>query len=290
MTGPFDDTTLEAGLLDLGLALDVPPAPDVARAVGARLRLERSARRPALRLRWALIAALIALVALAAIAAGRGFGLPGLRIFFETPAPTASPPPTPSPPPSTARPSPAPTALPSAPPAPGPTLTGLTGRPTSVADARREVEFEVRLPDRVLVGGPPSSVYLDRQVPGGEVILIWTVADVPATANLPLGPEGTGRVAFVMTQTRGRIEEGLLGKLLGPGNTITPLDLGRGVSGIWIEGPVHRLLVYDATGNVRETATRDVGNVLAWVRNGVLYRIETNLDLERTLPVARSVP
>jgi hypothetical protein len=313
MTGPLrptnlatlDDAALEAALLDLGRALDVPPGPDVSRAVAARLRSRRRPARPAFRVRWALFAALFALLAIAAIAAGRGFGLPGLRIFFETPAPTTSPPPTSaatatatalaSP---TALPTPTTTATPIAPPTPtptpavsaaAPTLAPLNGERTTLEDARRAVTFPIALPDPGLASAP-SLVYLDRDVPGGEVLLVWLVADTAGTADLPVGPDGTGRVAFVMTETRGRIEEGLLGKLLGPDNTITPVDVGRGVTGLWIDGPVHRLYVYDSTGNVRETATRDVGNVLAWVRNGVLYRIETNLDLDRALRIARSVP
>ena len=80
----------------------------------------------------------------------------------------------------------------------------------------------------------------------------------------------------------------ILGKTLGPGNTITPVDVD-GATGLWISGPVHELFVFDGAGGVRPEQTRIVGNVLAWVRNETLFRIETPLGLDDALRVARSM-
>ena len=133
-------------------------------------------------------------------------------------------------------------------------------------------------------------VFLDRGVTGGEVILAYVVADAPEAAGLPVAPDGNGRVAFLLTESLGETDESILGKMLGPGNTITSVDVGRGVSGFWIQGPVHELLLFEPGGGVREAKTRDVGDVLVWNRGGTLLRLETTLGLDRALEIARSVP
>ncbi len=111
-------------------------------------------------------------------------------------------------------------------------------------------------------------------------------AGAPA-ASLPVGPDGSP-IAYVLTESAGLIDESILGKTLGPGNTITPVDVD-GATGLWISGPVHELFVFDGAGDVRPEQTRIVGNVLAWVRNETLFRIETPLGLDDALRVARSM-
>src|SRR5262249_17330222 len=92
--GPLDDATLEVALTDLASAIALPPTPDLATPVARRLRAEGTARgerrASTWRLRWALIAALLALLLFAGAAVGFGWRLPGLIITSTapTPAPT----------------------------------------------------------------------------------------------------------------------------------------------------------------------------------------------------------
>ena len=305
----MDDATLEAALRDFGSALQVPPAPDVSATVAARVTAERHRGvrpgRVRVSLRWALLAAVLAVLALVALAAAGGLGLPGLRIGFVGPSASPSPSTGPSasgPSPSIREPSPA-AAAPSASggasgatqtmtasvPPPAATLSPIGATPTTLDAARRAVTFPVVLPDPVAVGGAVPQVYLDRDVVGGEVVLLYpATADAGGPAgSLPVGPDGSP-IAYVLTESAGLINELILGKTLGPGNTITPVEID-GATGLWISGPVHELLVFDGAGDVRPERTRIVGNVLAWVRNETLFRIETPLALDDALRVARSM-
>ena len=287
----LDEATLEAALRGLAQAVEVPPTPDLARMVGARLREPTGPRRlratQRFNLRWALIVALIALVVLAGIAAAIGFGLPGLRISFV--------PPTASPVGATASPrqiAATPSVTSSAPPStasPRITLSPITGGvPTSLEAARSGVPFRVLVPSPDEVGGTEPLIYLDRTVPDGEVLLIYPAsATLAAPSDAPIGPDGRP-VAIVITESRGSIDEAILGKVLGPGTTVTAVDVG-GTPGLWITGKPHALLVLDASGRVREETLREVGSVLAWVDGGTLVRIESGLTLEATLEIARSM-
>jgi hypothetical protein len=315
----FDDAALEAALFDLSAAIAVPAAPDVAAAVGARLRAPRPQRlprtgAPRFRLRWALLAALLGLLLLAAIAAATGFGLPGLRILFAEPtaspsisaAPSGSAAPASSGPassgPASAAPGsvapasaaasaaslPSPTSSSPATASPGPTLPGASlGLPTTLEAARATDRFRVFMPEPSVVDRSTPLVFIDSTIPQGQVVFIYAATPaLPASSTSPVGPGGQ-RTALLITESRGSFEEGYLQKTLPADATVTPVDVS-GAHGFWITG-AHEILVIDASGDVRPNTLRDVGDVLVFVREGTLIRIESGLGLDRTLTIARSM-
>jgi hypothetical protein len=331
----LDDAALEAALFDLSAAIVVPPAPDVAAAVGARLRAPRPQRlqrtaAPRFRLRWALLAALLGLLLLAAIAAATGFELPGLRILFAEPTASPSISVAPSGPavsasaaqasavpgsaapgsaaPASAAPgsgAPGSAAPASAGSAASPTLRRTTPSPTTAASpaptlpgpslglsttldaARATVLFRLFLPEPSVVDQSMPSVYIDSSIPQGQVVLIYAATPgLPASSTSPVGPGGRP-TALLITESRGSFDEGFLQKTLGPDATVTAVDVS-GARGFWITG-AHEILVIDASGDVRPNTLRDVGDVLVFVREGTLVRIESGLGLDRTLEIARSM-
>ena len=259
----LDDASLESALFDLGGAIAVPPTPDVATAVVVRLRArlvpEPAQETVGVRLRWAFVAALLALLLLAAIAAATGFGLPWLRMLFGEPS--ASPAVSLVPSPALSRPPFAPSAS-----TPGPTLAVRDlGIPATLDAARASVAFPVFVPDPSAVRGSVPSVYLDESVPEGQIVLVYpAAAGFPASSPGPVGPTGE-RTALLVTESRGKVDEGFLQKTLGPNTTITPVDLS-GTRGFWITGAPHEIVVLDASGAGRSETLHEVGDVLVFVR------------------------
>jgi hypothetical protein len=150
------------------------------------------------------------------------------------------------------------------------TLVPFTGDGVSLEAAQSEVEFAIRLPDV----GAPDLVLLDPSVPGGLVTLVYEAPD--------------GRPGLVITETIDSVDEALIKKVIEPGVTVLPLAVGVD-RGFWIEGPPHLLFLLDAAGEVREDATRLVGDTLLFTRDGVTIRIESALSLDETLDVAASL-
>lgn len=154
------------------------------------------------------------------------------------------------------------------------------GQRTVLTQARDDVAFPVGVP-RLL--GEPDEVWLDRQaVPGGQVTLLWR----PAT-RLP--QVGAHQVGALLTALPGRLEPGLLAKTAAdPHTTLTSVSVGDGV-GWWIGGAPHALIYYDAQGEVRSDRSRLAGATLLWQSGDTLYRLESALDREEALRIARSV-
>lgn len=281
-----DDASLESALADLASVLDIPATPDFATAVRVRLnqggapapRSRAAAPWPDLRLRPALLFAMLALAVLvvAGVAAAIGFGLPGLQIIFSgaTPPPAVASPLATTP----AMGSPAPTSQ----------VPLDLGTPTTLDQAQTSVAFRVFVPDLDTVGGTEPAVYLDSRVIDGEVVLAY-----PAGNGLPAPPGGPVDLAgqpigLLVTESRGSVDQGILGKVLGPGTTLERVDI-NGEAGFWISGRPHRLLIYDASGQPQPVTLREVGDVLVWVGGGTLLRIESRLGLAGTLRVAQSM-
>jgi hypothetical protein len=155
---------------------------------------------------------------------------------------------------------------------PAPTLAPFAGDEVSPEMARVAADFVLRLPDAGY--GDPDRVFFDPSVPGGLVTLVYE--------------SGDGRPALVITETVDSVEEPLLEKTIDARVTVQPVEVGAD-PGFWIEGSPHLLLVRDADGNVREDATRLVGDTLLFTRAGVTIRIESALSLEEALDVAASL-
>ncbi|MHB8460307.1 MAG: hypothetical protein ACYDB6_09600 [Candidatus Limnocylindrales bacterium] len=292
-TAIVDDAALVSALADLASVLDIPPTPDIATAVRVRLseggtRARRSrvfAPWPSLRLRPTLLLVILALVALlvaAGVAAAIRFGLPGLEIIFSGPTPPSATALAPSSP--TSSPSASAQAS-SAPPSPVPLDLGT---PTTLAAAKSSVTFRVFVPDAGTLGGTAPAVYFDSRVIGGEVVLAYLAG--PGLPAPPSGPIGSAGQPFglIVTESRGSVDEGLLGKVLGSGTTVELVTV-NGQAGFWISGRPHSLVILDASGQPLAVPLREVGDVLVWVQDGTLLRIESPLGLAGTLRIAQSI-
>jgi hypothetical protein len=86
----------------------------------------------------------------------------------------------------------------------------------------------------------------------------------------------------------GRMDEGLVRKLLGPGTTIDAVAIG-GRPGWWITGAPHEIIIIrpDTTAGVLSAAL--VGDTLVFNRDGTLYRLESALGREATIAIAASM-
>ena len=127
----------------------------------------------------------------------------------------------------------------------------------------------------------PDAVYLSQSTAGSFVTFVYAPrADLP-----PTSVEGVG---LLLTQFRGELAPEFVGKMLGPGTTVTELRVGTGRA-LWIAGAPHVLLYRDAQGNVRDDTLRLAGNTLLWERDGVLLRIESALSQDQAVRIAESV-
>lgn len=270
----MSDLELERALAQMGAALDWPAEPDLAPAVGARIRQELPRRvQPRqlgailapVRFRghvWQLAAAavvvlVVAFSAVVAISPGvrnavaGWLGVRGIEIQ-RTPTP---------------------------PPAPIRSLgAGLDlGRQATIQQAERASGFTVRAPATL---GPPDTVYVHPL--GGEGDEIFLVYH--PRPGLPESTE-TG-VGALLSEFRGDVDRAFLKKI--GSFTQTTFVKVNGNSGFWIQGP-HDVLYVDPDGNLVPDTLRLSGSVLVWEQGGLTYRLESALTLDQALAIARSV-
>ena len=266
--GLTSDDALEAALVDLGSAIELPPAPDIARSVGDRLReatVARSARPTRLRpMRRALLLAAVLALLVAGVAVGLRVGLDLLRIDFGTvPAPTA------------------PAATPSATAGvavPGQDL-GL-GRATTLEGARDAAGFTMVEPTGL---GDPDAVFVGGPSLRGQISFIYA-----ATPDLPPS-DLLDEAGLLFTQNVGRPDDGLANKLVDSGLARVESVTVDGAPGYWISGEPHWFWYLDANGQVLEDGRRFVGDTLVWERDGLLYRIEGQITKARALEIASTI-
>jgi hypothetical protein len=265
---------LEAALLDLGTAVEMPPTPDLAAAAGARLRAAvtpkalptrevRSVRRSL------LLAAALALL-LAGAALGVRFGLDLLRIDFGPgPSATAS---------TSATPVSAPSGS-SSPPAGLGVALGLGTRSTLDA-VSADADFPILTPADL---GPPDAVFRGGDTLRGQIAFVYAPRPgIPASELL-------GGAGLLVTQNRGDVDEGLANKLVDSGlGRVTQLKVGSD-DGYWFFGQPHVFWYIAEDGSVVEDSRRRVGNTLVWQHGDVLYRIEGDIDQDAALEIANSL-
>lgn len=265
-TMPID--ALEAALLDLGTAVDLPTASDLATKVADRLRasppsVTREPRRGP-RIRSALLLAAGLAILVAGTVIGIRVGLDLLEIDFgpvPTPTPTVSPP------------------VPSAHLQTSIEALGL-GRAATLEEVRATTDYPILVPaalprpDEVAIGGPALR---------GQVAFVYA-----ATAELPASDllEGAG---LLITQGRGRPDAGLARKLVDAGlASVEPVTVD-GDPGYWISGEPHWFWYLAPDGSTIEESRRFVGDSLVWERDGVLVRIEGDISKEAALAIAVSM-
>ena len=251
---------IERDLRDLGSHIDFPPTPDFSRELRRRLasQPERAERRSWRRLALVAVAAAVVL-ALAAVAyppsrdgIARFLHLRGVTIQHTSTLPS---------------------------PKPSPTLGNTIGPGPVVTleQARQAANFGLRIPAQ------PAEVPTVRlgSTDGQPVVSL----EYQPSASLP-DPHHLG-IGLLVTEFRGDLIPGFLGKFIGPETTLeeVPVD---GVSGFWLAGAPHEIVVRGRNGDRPETL-RLAENTLVWERAGVTYRIESALSKAEALRIAASL-
>ena len=257
------DFELERALKDLGPRFPYPPTPNLASRVRNRIVAQPIARPRRLELwrdprRLALVAAVLLLL-LGAAAVANPTTRDAIAHFFhvrgvivsrqQSPLPSLSP------------------------------ITPLDlGRRTTMEDAQSSVTFKIAVPASL---GDPDAVYVASGIPGGEVELAYM-----PRPGIPLVKQ-TGLGALI-TEFRGDLVPGFIGKSLGPGTTLQETSV-NGDPGWWIAGEPHMIYV-DIHGNGQELTLRMASNTLIWEHAGVTYRIESGLSKADAFRIAAGLP
>jgi hypothetical protein len=265
---------LEERLADLATAVAWPPTPALAGRVMRYLPAKVGAppaagprdgwRRALARNRWARAAAAVIFVLALALAytpsreAVADWVNLHLQLIHEAHPPQPSP----------------------LPPGPIGHRLGLGGR-SSLTAAQARVVWHVEVPSSL---GAPDEVYLQEPPAGpplGEVSLVF--GPRPGIAVAPQTGAGV-----LITEARGRVDQLLFGKIVGPGTTVTDVSVA-GHAGYWISGQPHDFFFFDADGNGRAETLRLAANTLIFDDNGTVVRIEGNLTEAQALAIAASL-
>jgi len=258
----LSDIDLERALRELGPRYPYPPTPNLAVAVRRRIvaRPVAPVRRRGLwrdPRRLALAAAVVLVLAGAAAlinpttrdAIAHFFHVPGVIVSRVSPLPSLSP------------------------------VTPLNlGRRTTMADAQTAVSFNVAIPSTL---GTPEAVYVDTEVPGGEVALAYAPRPgIPLVKQTELG--------VLITEFRGDLVPGFLTKEAGPSTTLEETSV-NGDPGWWVAGEPH--LVITRIGDTDYPVTlRMAANTLIWEHGGTTYRIESGLSRADAFRIAAGLP
>ena len=263
---PRSDFDLESALDDLRATVGFPSTPEISRVVAERLR-QRQWQPSAPRMtphRWplpkpfrrGLALAVLAAVLVVGTAVGVGLGLGGLRLTFVdgTPRPVLAP-----------------------------ELVGelRLGDPVTLDEARERVDFPIVLPTLEELS-TPDAVYVSDVPPGGQVVLLYAEADLPADTAT------AGDIGLLFTQFRADIGPGTFEKILDAGVRVESVTVS-GRPGYWIEGGQHVLRYLDANGREVTEMTRLIGDALIWEQDGLTLRIEGAESLDGALRIAASV-
>lgn len=265
------ERAMDEALRDLGRSLDYPPTPRLTSTVVAALGRERRAvgGSPAVAARqgagqaarWA--AAVVAVAAVVGVALVLGMvpgarraiadrlGLPAItvRLVEEVPRP----------------------------PSASPVGDGLfLGTLVDLATARERFGSGLAVPDGAGGLGEPDGIYVSN-----DAVSPWVSFVYRSRPGLPEG-ELPG-IGAIVSQVRGVPAWGMVGKGVGPGARVEALTVAGG-EGIWVSGERHAVSrAYEVAGG------RLAGNVLAWQRGDVTFRLEAEIDRAAALAVAESL-
>ena len=250
------DQELESALRWIGATLDYPAPTAMASAVRARLRVPR---RAGVATRFAFAPALVTIVLLGLVialgspgaraAAGEFLHLRGIDIF-RVPAVTATLPPL---------------------------KVTFNGSRVSLDAARRAVRFPILVPAAPELGAP-DDVFIETVGASDRLTLVYR-----ERPGIPVSP--VAGVSALVVEVRGFVDEGLLGKAVGPGTRIETVAV-NGNRGFWLEGAPHLYFYLDPSGSVQQETLRLASNTLVWVQNSVTVRLEAQVDRATALRIA----
>lgn len=284
-----DIAVLERQLRELAPHLGFASTPDLATAVGTRLRErpEPVRRRTSGWLAWpvrvavAPIAAAVTLVLALVLVLSPGArsavadvlrGVPGIRVLVdERSAPSPGVPSDPG--------------VPSAPVtptvsvAPDASTRLVPGKRITLKAALDRTVMPLRIPREL---GNPDEVYLDNSVRGGMLSAVWYADDRLPPTNQP-------GIGAVLTQFAPRIGSPYFLKHIESSGQFTVVSVNGGDAG-WVEGG-HRLEIRVPGRGDDDVlvANRLAANTLMWVDQDVTLRLETALPLADATRIAESV-
>lgn len=273
----LNDAQLAAALADLGTQIGWPVGPDVRGRVLARIQAEpsraswwRAAWSPRYGFAPAIVTIAIALVAVLVFSPeARATATDILRLrgveIFRGPVPPPSPTPSRSPG-SIASPTPSP-------------ALGL-GALVTLDEAKARAGYPVVVPTDPLLGAP-DEVYLRAVANSNQVSFLYK-----ARSGIPLSPDA-GVAAIVSEFGGGTVDEQFFGKVLDRNTTLEKVVID-GEPGFWIQGQPH-FFFFNTGGAVVQETLRLAGNTLIWQRNGLLLRLEAQVDKATALRIAASL-
>jgi hypothetical protein len=252
-------TELERSLRLLGDAVAFPEAPDVSEAVQRRLvDLRPQGRRPSRR-------PLVLAFAVLAVVVGAVMAVPPARTavleFFGLRGATVQ-------------------RVESLPPVRDPAPPGLLlGDPLPVGEGRPWVKSpNVLVPDAL---GQPDAAYAAEEDYGLRLTLVYGPGDgVPRS-------QYTG-VGILVTEFDGAIDTRYLDKMVQGGTSVERLTVD-GKRALWLEGGPHFVVFRTGSGEIGEDVGRLAGNTLLVEHEGMLVRIEGQIDRERAIEIAESL-
>jgi hypothetical protein len=163
---------------------------------------------------------------------------------------------------------------PSLSPGPAPDLGPLV----SLAEAERQLGFEVLLPGLAQLVRP-DEVHVQPLFISDQVFLVYRARPgIPAT-------DATG-VGLLVSEFRARLDDQFY-KKISVGSGTVEFVVVNGEPGYWIQG-LHEVSYLDQNGVPVQDSTRIAGNVLLWERGDVTLRMESALSLQEALRIARS--
>ena len=274
----MDDLDLGAALADLGAHVAFPAAPDLRARVLARIAEPRrvtwwhSLSSPRYGFAPALVTLAVALVAVLVFSPeARATATDILRLrgveIFRGPVPTVSPTPPRSP---------------GSIPSPTPSVDQITlGEPVTLAEARQRAGFTLIVPTDPALGSP-DAVYVRALQGSTAVSFAYRVrVGIPVSAQAGL--------SALVTEFGGHLEPAVLGKVVPQGTKLELLTVNGG-AGAWMEGQPHEVF-YATTGGASfiVDTLRLAGNTLIWEQNGLVMRLEAQVDKATALRIAGSL-
>ncbi|HEV8191879.1 MAG TPA: hypothetical protein VGP82_10405 [Ktedonobacterales bacterium] len=154
-------------------------------------------------------------------------------------------------------------------PTPLSSVLDLAGE-TSLAQARRDLPFPIRLPTYPADLGPPQHVYVQNLL-GPAVVLVWMNKQHPSQVDLTLQELGSDAIVWKT-----------------PPQIIQQTSV-EGHLALWVSG---RYNLQYRVGEQVEYQMRSLvnGHTLIWTEASITFRLETRLTLPETIQIAASLP
>jgi hypothetical protein len=243
---------LELALVQLGRQLDLPPTPELAPRVRARLAEGPARRIWASRPRGLALAFVAALI----VAVGALLAVPGTRAaileFFHLRGVTIQ------------RVEELPTV-----PLQRDFNKLFLGEKVTLDEAKQRANFDVVVPEAL---GDPDAIYFQDNPPGGMVSFVYGTPEKP-------------RALF--TEFRATVKDVAV-KKVAAGTHITSVQID-GRQGYFLSGEPHEFAYFDRNGEFRQEIVRLAGNTLLWERGPLTLRLEAGINREEALEIARAV-